>query len=219
MTKAKDITGLRTGKLTVLGLSDKRDKYGRPMWDCMCDCQLDKPEEEREHTYSIYSVLVSGAKKSCGCIRYDKNAEYKKIMHNKCVENGKKHIGESSVNAAGYKMILVDYISSTDVIVEFQDEYKARMHVSYHNFKRGHVKNPYEKILFGKGYEGVGDFEQCRNNKVTKEYDVWYRMIQRCYSEKYHIQQPTYIDCEVCDEWLNFQNFAKCIIIIRIEIF
>lgn len=209
MTKAQDITGFKSGKLTVLSLSDERDKYGRPLWKCVCDCQRCKPEDEWEYTYVRYHDLICGSKKSCGCLRKDVNAEYKKKRKNLYVKQGKMHIGETSVNASGYEMILVDYISSTDVIVEFQDEYKARVHAHYHNFTKGHVKNPYEKILFGKGYEGVGEYEQHRDNKPTKEYEVWTKMLTRCYSKKYHQLHPTYIGCEVCDEWLNFQNFAK----------
>lgn len=34
-------------------------------------------------------------------------------------------------------------------------------------------------------------------------------MLQRCYDSKFHKRESTYIDCEVCEEWLNFQNFAK----------
>jgi len=34
-------------------------------------------------------------------------------------------------------------------------------------------------------------------------------MLRRCYSKKYQSTRPTYIGCTVCDEWLNFQNFAK----------
>lgn len=34
-------------------------------------------------------------------------------------------------------------------------------------------------------------------------------MLRRCYSAKYQATRPTYIGCSVCEEWLNFQNFAK----------
>jgi hypothetical protein len=34
-------------------------------------------------------------------------------------------------------------------------------------------------------------------------------MLARCYSEKFHEKQPTYIGCTVCEEWHNFQNYAK----------
>lgn len=33
-------------------------------------------------------------------------------------------------------------------------------------------------------------------------------MLERCYSKEFHKTHPTYKDCEVCEEWLNFQNFA-----------
>ena len=34
-------------------------------------------------------------------------------------------------------------------------------------------------------------------------------MFARCYNEKYHINRPTYTNCEVCSEWYNYQNFGK----------
>ena len=43
--------------------------------------------------------------------------------------------------------------------------------------------------------------------KPTKCYDVWNGMLKRCYSEKYHQKQPTYIGCSVVDEWHDFDVF------------
>lgn len=34
-------------------------------------------------------------------------------------------------------------------------------------------------------------------------------MLSRCYSEKYHLKQPTYKNCCVCEEWLIFSNFRS----------
>ena len=34
-------------------------------------------------------------------------------------------------------------------------------------------------------------------------------MLERCYYEIVQSKQPTYKGCSVCDEWHNFQNFAK----------
>ena len=33
-------------------------------------------------------------------------------------------------------------------------------------------------------------------------------MLRRCYDSKYHDREPSYIGCEVSEDWLNFQNFA-----------
>ena len=38
-------------------------------------------------------------------------------------------------------------------------------------------------------------------------YSKWRSMIQRCYSEKFHIKSPTYINCSVCEEWKYFMTF------------
>ena len=44
---------------------------------------------------------------------------------------------------------------------------------------------------------------------VCPFYQTWMSMLRRCYSEKFHQTNPTYIDCSVCDEWLLFSNFKK----------
>lgn len=40
-------------------------------------------------------------------------------------------------------------------------------------------------------------------------YMAWKRVLERCYSAKYHSRCPTYIGVEVCDEWLTFMTFRK----------
>lgn len=45
------------------------------------------------------------------------------------------------------------------------------------------------------------------NNKITIEYGIWYSMISRCYSEKFHLRESTYKECQVCNELLFFDNF------------
>lgn len=34
-------------------------------------------------------------------------------------------------------------------------------------------------------------------------------MLQRCYDPKLHLRHPTYKECNVIEEWHNFQNFAS----------
>ena len=63
MTKLIDITGQKFGRLTVL-------KYiSYPKWLCLCDCGKDKIIRGND--------LKSGKTQSCGCLRIDKNIEFK----------------------------------------------------------------------------------------------------------------------------------------------
>ena len=121
----------------------------------------------------------------------------------------KDRIGEVNMSNEGYEMKIVKYNKATDIIIEFQDEYKARCCVSYNNFKMGRVSNPYHKNVYDIGYKGVGNYKVSVNNKATKCYEIWIKMLQRCYAPYYINKNLTYIDCYVCDEWLCFQNFAE----------
>jgi hypothetical protein len=69
--------------------------------------------------------------------------------------------------------------------------------------------NSDKKRLHGVGYLGKGEYKSFENGKNTRQYMIWYSMINRCYNEKYHKKLPTYKDCTVSEEWHNFQNFAS----------
>lgn len=58
---SKDLTGLKYGKLTVIGKSDTKVKQG-VSWDCLCECG--------EIVVTSTGRLNSGHTKSCGCSRY-----------------------------------------------------------------------------------------------------------------------------------------------------
>ena len=59
------------------------------------------------------------------------------------------------------------------------------------------------------GTMGEGEYTSRINSIRTKEYIAWDAMLQRCYDPKLHKRHPSYEKCTVCDEWLDFQNFAK----------
>lgn len=58
---------MKFGRWNVVGLSDKKSSDGRIMYDCICDCQMCKPESEREHRLVTAHNLKAGVSKSCGC--------------------------------------------------------------------------------------------------------------------------------------------------------
>lgn len=117
--------------------------------------------------------------------------------------------GEIGFNNFGSLMYIYEYRNANDIDIYFPHRDWTAKHVTYQHFKDKSVKCVYEPRLFDKGYVGEGKYNTYENGKITKMCSTWKHMIQRCYDPKYHEKQPTYIDCEVCDEWLNFQNFAE----------
>ena len=118
-------------------------------------------------------------------------------------------LGELNISNEGYDMKIIEYNAYNDIWIEFQDRYKTKIHTTYYIFKNGSIKNPYHKTSYGVGYLGVGKYKCKKNGKITKCYKTWSHMLERCY-DPYRLNEfPTYIDCYVCEEWHNFQNFAK----------
>ena len=117
--------------------------------------------------------------------------------------------GEKNINNFGSEIIIVKYRNKRDIDVYFSEYDWTFKNNTYQNFKKGQIRCPYEKSVYGIGYLGEGDYKSKENGKNTKIYDVWHGMLRRCYDEKLHERQPTYIGCKVCEEWHNFQNFAK----------
>ena len=98
---------------------------------------------------------------------------------------------------------------NADVDVYFPEYDWTFEHAEYNPFKRGSIKCPYEKRVYGVGYLGEGKYKPSENGKLTRVYKTWHHMLERCYDEKVHKKYPTYMDCEICEEWLNFQNFGE----------
>lgn len=116
---------------------------------------------------------------------------------------------EKGFNTFKSEMIIIKYKKSTDVDIFFPKYNWTTKNRLYGDFKRGKIKCPYEPRYFGKGYSGEGRYNMSLNGRMTKVYIVWNSMLQRCYDSNYHKRHPSYKKCEVCEEWLNFQNFAK----------
>lgn len=74
--------------------------------------------------------------------------------------------------------------------------------VSGSHFKTGEIRDPYAKSVYGIGYVGEGNYSITKNKRESQ---LWYNMLARCYSSKYHENCPSYINCEVCERWHNFQ--------------
>ena len=118
------------------------------------------------------------------------------------------HLYEEKLNNQGSLMRIIEYIDNRNIVVEFQDEYKYRVNNMYGNFKRGSIKNPFHPSIYGVGIAG-NKYPRSVNCKMTKEYDTWIHILQRCFDDKLKEKQPSYKDKECCDEWLYYPNFYE----------
>lgn len=70
---------------------------------------------------------------------------------------------------------------------------------------------------------GINDADYMTQIEVNgkryscKIFSAWSNMLKRSYCEKYHNQKPSYIDVEVCSEWLLFSSFEKWCLVNYIE--
>ena len=114
--------------------------------------------------------------------------------------------GEINVNKYNTIMTIVEYNSSRDVIVEFQDEYKYRVHTSYKNFKNGTVRNVYDRSVYNIGMFGEGKYDRVNYLKL---YNTWQHMLRRCYDPYTLNNDMSYIDCFVDERFHNLQDFGE----------
>ena len=118
-------------------------------------------------------------------------------------------IGEINYNTFGNKMKIIEYRKCNDIDIYFEKYNCIVKHKSYKKFKSGLINCPYEPRTLNHGYIGEGKYKTRENGKITKVYRTWCHMLERCYDEKYHEKESTYIGCETSKEWLNFQNFGE----------
>lgn len=117
-------------------------------------------------------------------------------------------LGEERYNNQGCLMKIVKYNNANDIIVEFQDNYKAMIHATYHGFVSGGVKNPYYPSVHGVGIIGI-KYPLQKNNKKSKEYETWNDMLKRCFNKNIKEKYATYKEVTCCDEWLLYENFYE----------
>lgn len=60
---------------------------------------------------------------------------------------------------------------------------------------------------YGKVF-GVGVMDEYESAPTTHQ-NIWRRMLKRCYYKPFLELEPTYMSCNVCDEWLIYSNFKR----------
>jgi len=99
---------------------------------------------------------------------------------------------------------LIDKLPNRKFKVRFDDGYEKI--TTDRALRDGEIRNPYHPSLCGVGYVGEG-YKCYDGKKITKVYSCWSLMIIRCYGDP--SINTSYNNKTVCNEWHNFQNFAK----------
>ena len=132
-------------------------------------------------------------------------------MNKKTRSNSKKvaeeKIGETKMMNCGEIAIIVDYVNYNDITVQFKTTGEF-VKTKYSSFKNGKVKSHFTPSVFGVGIIG-NEKSKDENGEAYDSYDRWKSMLRRCYSSEFQKTHPTYKDCYVCKEWLNYSDFKK----------
>jgi hypothetical protein len=100
---------------------------------------------------------------------------------------------------------VLEYIDTKNVVYKFLTT--GHIGTTTSNCVRaGKVKDPMSKVHFN-GVACIGSGEYGANNSA---YAVWKFLIDRCYPVKSReAKHIAYKNTSICEDWLNFQNFAK----------
>jgi len=117
----------------------------------------------------------------------------------------KVNVGDVFYPREGGECEVISYNNSYDVEVKFKDSGYVKSFQSSHII-RGLISDPNYPRHLGVGYVGVGCYSYIEHKEA---YMAWRGAIVRGYCNLYKKERSTYKDCTVCEEWHNFQNFAK----------
>ena len=112
----------------------------------------------------------------------------------------------NSNNSGGFTVI--DCADLSNINIKFV-ETSGLSKVTAGNIRSGEIKDNLAASVFALGYIGNGEHKAKVNGRDVPSYVTWVSILRRCYSEIFHIKNPTYKDCSVCPEWLNYQTFAE----------
>ena len=110
-----------------------------------------------------------------------------------------------SLNSGNFKVL--KYNDSRNVVIQFLNTgYETTARLT--NIKKGEVKDRLSPSVYGVGVVGT-KYPVSEGGVITKEYEMWRHMLQRCYSTMFKKQQPTYIDCAVSENFKSYEYFYE----------
>ena len=121
--------------------------------------------------------------------------------------NYKDCVGKICKSKSSGDFKIVKYNNAKDVEVQFLKT-RFEMTVELGSIRKGEVKDPYAPSVYGVGITGT-KYQPTINGVNTKEYELWRGMLKRSYSDTYQKKHPTYIGCEVSNNFLYYEYFYE----------
>ena len=121
--------------------------------------------------------------------------------------NYKDCVGKICKSKSSGDFKIVKYNDSRNVEIQFINtglETVAR----FGDIKNGEVKDPYSPSVYSIGIVGT-KYPSTINGRNTKEYVLWKGILQRCYSDGFKKNHPTYEYCEVGDNFKSYEYFYE----------
>lgn len=123
------------------------------------------------------------------------------------------YVGANFKMKCGSTFVVTKINSSTDIKVK-SIESGFETSIATNQITRLNVRDPYAPAVQGVGFVGEGIYTPTEikangKSRKTAAYMKWAAMMERCYSDALHKRHPSYADCEVCEEWQDFQVFAE----------
>jgi len=115
-------------------------------------------------------------------------------------------VGQTGESNTCGNMKIIKYVNAKNITVQFDTG--TVVTTRYQEFKKGQVKDNLAKTICGVGYTGIGNYKCVENGKITKSYNLWKRMIERVYNPYNLNNSPSYVNVTICDDWMDYQQFA-----------
>ena len=122
------------------------------------------------------------------------------FMGNKVYEKRDDLLGKEFETKKCGRCFIINYKNYNDVLVSFYEPF-CIVKCNLASLQKGHVSNPMFPTVLRKGYIGLGRYNSKNCGRI---YKLWEGVMRRCLGNKC----VSYKNVTICDEWLNFQNFA-----------
>ena len=137
-------------------------------------------------------------------MRLDNEGEVMKYLND---VSYKDCVGKVCKSKSSGDFKILKYNDAYNVDVQFlKTGFETRAQLG--NIRNGEVKDLYSSSVHGVGILGTRH-PSTINGRNTKEYEIWYSMLSRCYNDAYKKHRPTYEGCEVSDNFKYYEYFYE----------